>query len=79
MADTYDTGFCAECTAQSTDRTPKKISTTNGIGRKFYGSADRCSQCGSVVRTLWFTIAYVPLIPLAHFDISRSPPPSRSD
>ena len=55
--------FCPACIAGSSDDSPRDVSTNNGIGRKFYGGADRCGRCGSVVRTLWFVIADVPLVP----------------
>jgi len=56
-------GFCSNCRGESTDETPGNVSTTNGIGRKFYGSADPCAVCGSVVRTLWWTFIDVPIVP----------------
>lgn len=56
-------GFCEECIAESTDQTPGDISTTNGVGRKFYGGAKPCSTCGSVIRTLWWTCVDVPVMP----------------
>ena len=55
--------FCPDCVGRSTNDSPHDVSTNNGIGRKFYGAADTCGRCGSVVRTLWFVIADVPLIP----------------
>ena len=39
----------------------------NGIGRKFYGSADPCAKCGSVIRTLWWTFIDMPVIPLGSY------------
>ena len=59
--------FCEKCLAVSTDKTPGDVSTMNGIGRKFYGAAEPCSTCGSVIRTLWFTLIDVPLIPLGSY------------
>jgi hypothetical protein len=56
--------FCPDCVADSSEQTPGNISTTNGIGRMFYGNAEPCSKCGSTVRTLWLTFAHFPLIPL---------------
>ncbi len=56
-------GFCEECIAESTDQTPGDVSTTNGVGRKFYGGAKPCPTCGSVIRTLWWTCVDVPIIP----------------
>ena len=59
--------FCARCRAESTDVGVGSVRTHNGIGRKFYGGANRCADCGSVVRTLWFVIADVPLVPRGSF------------
>ncbi len=57
------TGFCTGCEEGSTDMSPGNVSTVNGVGRKFYGSANPCGSCGSVVRTLWMTFADIPLVP----------------
>jgi len=61
------TTFCGACIASSSNDSPRDVSTSSGIGRKFYGGAERCPDCGSVVRTLWFVIADVPLIPRGSF------------
>ncbi|MCW8129491.1 MAG: serine/threonine protein kinase [Planctomycetota bacterium] len=61
------TGFCDRCRTQSSERTPGSISTVNGVGRKFYGSAEPCPDCASVIRTLWFTFIDFPLIPLGSY------------
>ena len=61
------TGFCEQCRADSTDDSPGGISAVNGIGRKFYGDAEKCSKCGSVVRVLWFVLASIPIIPLGTY------------
>jgi hypothetical protein len=60
-------GFCSTCASQSTEQTPGNISSVNGIGRKFYGSADPCAKCGSVIRTLWWTFIDMPVIPLGTY------------
>ena len=59
--------FCGSCVAASSEQTPGNISTFNGIGRQFYGSADVCAQCGSAVRTLWFVLVHLPLVPLGSY------------
>ncbi len=56
-------GFCEHCMAESTEDTPGDVSTVNGVGRKFYGGAKPCPNCGSVIRTLWWTLVDVPIIP----------------
>lgn len=61
------TGFCQACADDSTAQSPGNISTINGIGRKFYGQAEKCAACGSVVRVLWLVFAYVPILPLGSY------------
>ena len=61
--DFVENGFCEQCIADSTEDTPGDVSTVNGVGRKFYGGAKPCAQCGSVIRTLWWTVVDVPIIP----------------
>ena len=36
--------FCEHCIAETTDETPGDVSTLNGIGRQFYGSAAPCPE-----------------------------------
>jgi hypothetical protein len=59
--------FCPHCVAESSDQTPGNVSTTNGIGRKFYGNALPCAECGSVIRTLWWCFIDMPVIPLGSY------------
>jgi hypothetical protein len=64
--------FCDHCVAETTDQTPGDVSTLNGIGRKFYGSAAACPECASVIRTLWWTLVEVPVVPLASYRYKTS-------
>lgn len=64
--------FCATCAAESTDETPGRISTINGIGRTFHGKAEPCATCGSVVRTLWWTLVRVNIVLSILFSWRRS-------
>ena len=59
--------FCEHCVAESTDETPGDVSTLNGIGRQFYGSSEPCPQCASVIRTLWWTVVELPVVPLGSY------------
>lgn len=59
--------FCPHCVGETTDRTPGNVSTTNGIGRKFYGNALPCPECGAVIRTLWWCFIEMPVIPLGSY------------
>src|SRR5207342_288239 len=62
-----ETGFCESCQAGSTSASPGGVSTVNGVGRKFYGGAEKCATCGSVVRVLWLVFVDIPLIPLGSY------------
>lgn len=64
--------FCEKCVSISSAETPGDISTINGVGRMFYGGADPCETCGSVTRTLWFTFAQIPLVPLGSYRYKTS-------
>ncbi|HUR00860.1 MAG TPA: hypothetical protein VM166_15530 [Gemmatimonadaceae bacterium] len=60
-------GFCASCIAESSVDTPGDVNTYNGIGRKFYGGKAPCATCGSVLRTLWWTLIDIPVVPLGTY------------
>jgi hypothetical protein len=47
------------------------MSTFNGIGTKFYGSAQKRPD-GSYVTTEWFTVLYFPIIPLRSLRIAET-------
>ncbi len=59
--------FCAHCVAETNDKTPGNVSTLNGFGRKFYGGAQPCLECSSVIRTLWWCVVDLPIIPLGSY------------
>jgi len=59
--------FCTRCVEATSDETPGDISTINGIGRQFYGGAEPCPECASVIRTLWWTFVSMPVIPLGSY------------
>ena len=59
--------FCERCVAASRDETSGDVVSTNGIGRTFYGRAEACSSCGSVIRTLWWAFIYLPVVPLGSY------------
>src|ERR1700722_10620764 len=64
--------FCEHCIAETSDETPGDVSTLNGIGRQFYGSAAPCPECASVIRTLWWTLVSLPVVPLASYRYKTS-------
>ena len=54
--------FCEPCLAASTPESPPDVSSTGGLGAEFFGRSRPCPNCGSVVRTLWWT-ALLPAVP----------------
>lgn len=41
----------------------------NGIGLMLYGNKEPCATCGSVIKTLWFCVVFIPLIPLGKYRV----------
>jgi hypothetical protein len=62
-----DNAFCEECRAGSTAPSPGDVSAFNGIGQTFYGDAEPCARCGSVVRVRWLVFLYFPVFPLGTY------------
>ena len=73
-ADAAHPGFCAQCTAISTDKSSGGTYTINGIGTKLYGSQDRCPTCHAVTQTHWITLVYLPVIPLGKYRVKQVTP-----
>ena len=69
MAPTADPPFCARCTAGSARPGAPGLSTRQGLGRTFYGSAAPCGDCGSEVRTLWWVFLLLPVVPLGSYRV----------
>ena len=50
------------------------MNRVNGIGRGFGGGLARCPRCRSVVRRIWFTFVFAPLVPFGqHRVLNMSP------
>jgi hypothetical protein len=69
-------GFCAQCTAISTEKSSGGTWVVNGIGTRLYGSKDRCPTCGAVSQTHWITFLYLPVIPLGKYRVKKVSPSS---
>jgi tetratricopeptide (TPR) repeat protein len=48
------------------------LSTVNGIGTMVYGRRDYDPDTGTYVLTQWFTLIYVPIIPLAAYRVANA-------
>ena len=59
--------FCEPCLASSTSQSPGNMMSINGIGRSFYGNAEKCPRCGATVRVLWFILGMFPVLPLGSY------------
>jgi hypothetical protein len=62
-------GFCEKCREQTTADTAGNLRQFNGIGTAFGPfSKDKCPECGSVIKTKWFTFG-LPLVPLEKYRV----------
>lgn len=61
--------FCGPCTDETIAWLAPDTETFNGIGTLFYGAADPCPRCGSVVRRLYFCVLWIPVWPMGRFRI----------
>ncbi|MEW2354246.1 tetratricopeptide repeat protein [Spirillospora sp. NPDC029432] len=61
--------FCGPCTDETIAWLAPDTDTVNGIGSLFYGAADPCPRCGSVVKRLFFCVLWVPVWPMGRFRI----------
>ncbi|MGW0712484.1 tetratricopeptide repeat protein [Streptomyces sp. NPDC002643] len=61
--------FCGPCTDETIAWHAPDTETVNGIGTMFYGAADPCPRCGSVIRREYFCVLWIPLWPLGRYRI----------
>jgi len=65
----YGDRLCAGCLASTTEcAAPGSLALNIVFGTRYMGALERCEECRSVVRTLWFWI-FVPLIPLGSYRV----------
>jgi hypothetical protein len=62
-------GFCPTCLERTSPKSSGGTFTFNGIGTILYGRKDPCATCGSVVKTLWLCVLFVPLVPLGKYRV----------
>jgi hypothetical protein len=60
--------FCETCRGQTIERPAPPLAVFNLMGTRFLGRGDRCSTCGSSVRTVWFCLI-LPLLPLGSYRV----------
>jgi hypothetical protein len=65
--------FCGKCMFETIPETPTLFSF-HAIGMTLIGRAEPCGACGSVVRRLWLTVLFLPLIPLGRYRVIQVSP-----
>jgi hypothetical protein len=66
--------FCHKCASETEARSSGNLRRFNGIGTGFLGSSDPCQECASVVRRVWLTVFYLPVIPLEKYRVLQVSP-----
>ncbi|MGX1916117.1 tetratricopeptide repeat protein [Streptomyces phaeochromogenes] len=61
--------FCGACTDETIAWHAPDTETVNGIGTMFYGAADPCPRCGSIVRREYFCVLWIPVWPMGRYRI----------
>lgn len=61
--------FCDLCLSATSAKSPPSTRRVNGIGTAFWESRTRCPTCGSIDARVWFTILFLPVIPLGRYKI----------
>ena len=67
-------GFCKVCADSSTPISAGHNITFNGMGGMFYGTSDRCETCGSVLRSQWFCLLFVPIFRVGRYRVKYVAP-----
>jgi hypothetical protein len=67
-------GFCQACIDSSTPISAGHNITFNGIGGMFYGTSDRCETCGSVLRSQWFCLLFIPIFRVGRYRVKYVAP-----
>jgi hypothetical protein len=76
-------GFCQACIDSSTPISAGHNITFNGIEGMFYGTSNRCETGGSVLRSQWLCLLFVPIFRVGRYRVkyvapnrylSREPP-----
>lgn len=62
------TTFCEHCVAETTERGAWSVYSHNFMGTRLIGQAQRCSECGSTIKTYWVTFL-LPIVPLGSFRV----------
>jgi hypothetical protein len=66
--------FCEKCLLETTVQSSGNLHTVNGIGTGFVGTSELCSGCRSVIRRVWFTFFFLPVVPLRKYRVMQISP-----
>lgn len=61
--------FCESCVESTLAEGSGDMGTVNGWGTRFYGSTDHCETCNSEIRRKYFTVCWIPVIPLGRYRV----------
>jgi hypothetical protein len=67
-------GFCNACVSSTTPTSAGSNISVIGIGAVFYSTRDPCKTCGSVVRSQWLCVFFIPLFRLGKFRVKYVAP-----
>jgi hypothetical protein len=67
-------GFCNACVAATTPTSAGSNYSFNGIGAVFLGAKEPCKTCGSMVRSQWFCVFFIPLFRVGKFRVKYVAP-----
>jgi hypothetical protein len=66
--------FCKKCQFETIARASGNLSRFNGIGTTFLGSSNACAECRSVVKRVWFTVLFIPVVPMGRYRVIQMSP-----
>lgn len=66
--------FCKKCLFETVAQSSGNLSRINGIGTAFGGSSDACASCRSVIKRVWFTALFIPVVPLSRYRVIQVSP-----
>ncbi|WBB61079.1 tetratricopeptide repeat protein [Streptomyces sp. WMMC500] len=61
--------FCGACTDETVALAAPDTETVNGFGTRFYGAADPCPRCGSVVKRLFMCLLFIPVWSMGRYRV----------
>jgi RNA polymerase subunit RPABC4/transcription elongation factor Spt4 len=67
-------GFCPTCLSLTSAEPAGDCLTFYGVGIDLRGKRDVCPTCGSIETSRWFTVFWVPIVPLGRYRIRYTKP-----